>query len=239
MEENVLRESAIFTLSQCISYIKSAEIAKAISETKLFIEMCKSIIERNAHCSEIANEALVFGIFFRGIQNFANLKKMTASSDWIKRPELIEQIWFEMWDCKERLEYTLPLIEMVSLEWIFKDINSIYREIYRTFGQGLYISPGFFVKRMVCSICGQDIRACEHIPGIIYFGKICAKVPKGIVGDHFLITKNPEDPRCRIWPWQAKNESNEKEGNVYDNVCLLYFFKLDDFMYEGGYNSQK
>lgn len=125
MGGNVLEKNALSTLSQCITSIKSNEFDKAISMAQSFIEKCKNIIitERNAHCSEFANEALFLGIFSRGIQNFAHLKQMTASSGWIRNPKLVEQVWLEMWDCKERLEYTSPLIKMAGLEWIFNDLN--------------------------------------------------------------------------------------------------------------------
>lgn len=232
MAENILEENANSTFLQCISYIKSNEIDKAISKAQFFIEKCKNVIitERDTSCFEFANEALFLGIFFRGIQNFAHLKQMTVSSDWMKNPELIEPVWVEMWDCKERLEYTSPLIKMAGLEWIFNDINSLYQDFYQNFGHGLYVSPGFMVEKTTCNICGQDTRACEHISGMIYSSKVCGEIPRGIIGDHTLITDHPDDPRCRIWPHNQKREFTEKEGSAYE-VHLLSFFMLDDFMY--------
>jgi hypothetical protein len=229
MARNVLEENALPALQQCISCIKVNEIEKAISEAQTIIEKCKNVIdtERDAHCYEYSDKALLLGIFFRGIQNFANLKQMTVSSDWIKNPDLIEQVWLEMWDCKERLEYTSSYINTTYLEWVFKDIYSLYQDFYHTFGHGLYVSVAFLVKRKMCNICGQDIRACEHIPGKIYLGMVCGGIPQGITSNHVLLTDHPNDPRCRIWPWNKKEKSIE--GTTYD-VSFLYFFRLDDFM---------
>ncbi len=159
---------------------------------------------------------------------------MTVSSDWIRNPELVEKVWLEMWDCKDRLEYTSPLIKTICIEWIFNDINSLYQDFYQNFGHGLYVSLSFLAQRMMCNICGQDIRACEHLPGMIYSGKICGDIPQGITPNHVLLTEHPNDPRCRIWPWNKGEEPNEKVGSTY-GVCLLSFFMLDDFMYESGY----
>lgn len=237
MAKGILEERAYSTLSECISYINSNEMEKAIVEAQKFIEKCKATIsaERNSCCFESSNEALLLGILFRGIQNFANLKQMIASSDWIRNPELIEQVWVEMWDCKDRLEYVSPLITTLGLEWIFNDINLLYHNFYQNFGHGLYVSLSFLAERIICNICGQDIRACEHIQGMIYSGNVCGGIPKGITGDHILVTANPNDPRCRIWPWKKRKEPNEKEGNSYD-VCLLSFFTLDDFMHKTTHN---
>lgn len=237
MTKIVFEENALSTLPQCISYIKSNEMDKAISEAQIFIDKCKNVIntERDSHCFELSNEALLFGILFRGIQDFANLKKMTDPLDWIRNTELIEQVWVEMWDCKDRLEYTYPLIKMLDLEWIFNDINSLYQVFYQNFGHGLYVSISFLAQRMICNICGQDIRACEHLPGMIYSGKVCGNIPQGITCNHVLLTQHPNDPRCRIWPWKKGKESNEKEKSTYD-VCILSFFMLDDFVNECAYS---
>lgn len=222
-----MEERAFSTLPKCIAHIKSNEFGEAVSETQTFIEKCKNIIitERDAHYLEYSDEALLLGIIFRGIQNFANLKQMTLSPDWIKYPESIEQVWVEMWDCKDRLEYAHPVVKAFGLEWIFDDINSLYTIFNRTFGHGLYASLGFMVEKMTCSICGQDIRAREHLPGRIYSGKVCGGVPSGITTDHALLTEHPKDPRGRVWFW------NEIKEHAY-SADILHFFGLDDFMRE-------
>lgn len=237
--KNILEE----TFSKCLTYIKSNETAKATSEAQSLIEKCKNIIYDSEMSSEVKDDALLIGIFFRGIQNFANLKQMTISSDWIKKPALVNQIWCEMWDCKDRLKYAASsfinsYINKADLEWIYNEISSLYQYFNQEFGHGLYASPTFLFERMICSICGQDARACEHITGKIYSGNICENNPSKVVpGDHMLITENPADPRCRVWAWQNPDDPryelwtslNEKES--YEEICALYFFLLNDFMY--------
>jgi cell fate (sporulation/competence/biofilm development) regulator YmcA (YheA/YmcA/DUF963 family) len=245
MDKNILEKNAISALRRCKSYIKYNQTEKAISEAQTIIEKCKIIIntERDTHCYDISDKALVLGIFFRGIQNFATLKQMTVSSDWIKNPPLIEQVWTEMWDCKDRLEYISSYIKTKNLQWIFNDVDLLYQTFDRVFGHGLYVSSCFLAERHKCNICGQDMRACEHIQGMIYLGKVCEGILEGIsgaqnlrinhpyeiTGNHVLLTEHPKDPRCRIWPWKIEKKINKDEVTTLE-VIAFHFFKLADFI---------
>jgi len=42
-------------------------------------------------------------------------------------------------------------------------------------------SLGFTFRTPACSICGRDIRACEHLPGNEYEGQICYFFYDGIL----------------------------------------------------------
>lgn len=65
MVKYTLNGAAISTYSQCVSYIKSNELAKAISKARYFVEMCQSILyEENTGEFEDINDVLLCGIFF-------------------------------------------------------------------------------------------------------------------------------------------------------------------------------
>lgn len=247
MDKDALKELSAYTYLHCASYIKSDELAKAISKAQYFVEKCQSFLfEGITGEYEDINDVLLCGIFFRGIQNFAHLKQMTVSSDWVTFPELVDQVWFEIWDCKERLEYTSSFINSFiktdNLDWIFDDISSLCQDVYKEYGHGLYLSPGILVEKITCNICGQDMRACEHITKNIYSGRICEKVlhKRKAVGNHILITERPDDPRCRLWPWQNPDHLLYKqwpwqtEKEFVEAFCILYNFRLDDFMHGAG-----
>jgi hypothetical protein len=42
-------------------------------------------------------------------------------------------------------------------------------------------SIGFSFRRPECSICGRDLRACTHVPGRSYGGKVCHFIMRGVI----------------------------------------------------------
>lgn len=97
------------------------------------------------------------------------------------------------------------------------------KKIIELFPQQYFMSLEILIKKMECSICGKDMRICNHIKGKAYNGEYC----KAIVKDMELykgvaVTKNPLDPRCRIVPagtdydkgWFIENFSEKKKMEI-------------------------
>ncbi|NPE30699.1 hypothetical protein HNV12_22640 [Methanococcoides sp. SA1] len=189
--------------------------------------LCKQTLENHENASEIRGKALIWGILFRGLENFINLKKKSNSSIWFKNNSLVENLWVELCDCKDRVNYVSNYLSGSSLAWIHSEITNFEEKFESYFGKGRYASSAIRAKKIECNICGNDMRSCNHLSSAIYDGKMC----KGIVTDitnvhHVALVENPADPRCRLWPWNAqKNE----DSSLTISGTVLTSFRLDDF----------
>lgn len=82
--------------------------------------------------------------------------------------------------------------------------NDVARQLERlnkvetlVFPPQTFFSTGWIVKDEICSICGGDYEACEHIKGRPYMGHFCTVqlIPDGV--DHVAIVKEPASKHCR------------------------------------------
>jgi len=211
-----------------VSLIKAKKTKKALKKTKVYLSFCKQARENNENDSEIRSKALIFGILFRGLESFINLKEKTNSSIWFKNTKLVENLWVELCDCKDRFGYSAKYLSCDELEWVLLQITYLEKNFVYHFGKGVYSSSAIRAKKIECSICGKDLRSCEHINGGIYDGKMCTGFATNITHvDHVAIVENPADPRCRLWPWNK--EKGDDSSLKITEATVLTFFRLDDF----------
>lgn len=210
---------------QILSNDKHFDDAK--QKAQEFINICKeNIVEcNNSHDEITLNYFLVLGVLFRGFQNFNEIDKLTYLADWINENEQVEKVWVELWDCKERLEFCFDhlILEDYLQSFLINNLDRLENHFLEVFGHGLYASPEIIIKKIKCSICGNDLRRCEHQIGLLYYGKICTTIMEDFFLKNVAIVRVPEDPRCRIWPW------NKIEKKKY-NIPILRVFRIDDFI---------
>jgi len=220
-----IEEVALIALHEWHSLISTGQIKKVRDKAQVIVDKCKSLLKdiELGEIPEKCNKALILGILFRGLQDFIDLSETINPPNWKNEPSLIEKAWIQMWDCKERIEYASHFYNERILDWVLRKIDSLEQDFLANFGTGLYSSPEILIKREICSICNNDFRSCEHISGGIYNGLRCVSIPQDFELRSVSIVEVPEDPRCRIWPWQLK----EGENKVID-TCI----RLDDFMNE-------
>ena len=192
-------------------------VRSAVNDLKRRLNAAKS---GNA---ELANKLFYYAVFTRGIYDFVKLCELTKHTGNGVSPKIVEKVWVTLCDCQARIGYCTPNMRGRMLERINEQLNALQGNIYDEFGPGLYKSPEILSDGMICSICNQDNRSCEHITGRLYNGAMCILSHKnpGLVASAF--TERPYDRRCRIWPWQV-NDSGLSE------VLLASFFRLDDFV---------
>lgn len=66
-------------------------------------------------------------------------------------------------------------------------------------GYSVYNSWGVLIQGGECSICGKPFGECEHIEGLVYWGRLCCRVRPGFVEmDHVAIVDEPHDRKCII-----------------------------------------
>jgi len=193
------------------------------------IVRCKAVVRGSATAplpsGEDKNGAVIVGILARGLQGHAEVLKLRSSPNWQGTPEAIEATWQALCDATARLEYAREFLQHPTLDAARRDLSDVRNEIDSLFGPGLYVSPVMVIESFLCSVCGEDHRRCPHMVGRLYDGVCCVKVATRLLrAESVDIVKVPEDPRCRIWPW---DRTDEPPG--FKEVCLLTSFRLDDF----------
>lgn len=216
----------------CMSLILNEDYGKSKNITDDVVNTCK-IILKNDKCivEDTKNKALVVGILFRGIQNLINLQDITNSSDWTSQPKIVEKAWILLCDFRERIYYASNYNVFDDLNLLIEKIRYFENVFLDKYGHGLYVSPEINIKRLRCNICGEDFSICEHNARIIYNGILCMGIADKIIPKGVSIVDNPQDYRCRIWPWNTEN-SNELESSSTFTVIALTLFRLDDFLDE-------
>ena len=136
----------------------------------------------------------------------------------------------ELCDCRERLEFVSHYFQGEVIERVIQDLNGLEEFFRDAFGNGYYCSPGIVLDGSICNICNQDFRACSHIAGRLYAGRICFYQPLNPQIDHVAIVKTPKDLRCRIWDWHIKDNEDKKTGITIENLCVLTTFSVNDFL---------
>ena len=233
--ERKLVKSYYKTTFQCIENIQSRKynLASEIATNK--IQLCKKIInEDDIENSAIKNISLLFGICFKALEELAEIGSIVLSKNWISYPKKVQRVWYLLQNCKDRLGYALSPLNFPDdkINFIIDFIQDIEIQIEAMYGKGLYNSPEVIIEECVCSICNQDPRSCPHVENQIYDGKICRiVVTKMKKGSHVASTQNPKDKRCRIWPWNFK-ENLEDGGLIIENVPIIISFRIDGFLYD-------
>jgi len=163
-------------------------------------------------------------VFFRALHDFAEVAEISGHVNWAQKDELVESLWSKFCDCRDRIDLVRHAIRGDFIEQVADILTKIQDFYLAAFCQGHYMSPEIVAKRELCSICLTDLRSCSHISGRIYSGKLCSSIldSDGIRLVSGSLVRVPHDPRCRVWPWNIKNNKSE--------VMLLSFFRIDDFM---------
>jgi hypothetical protein len=116
-------------------------------------------------------------ILLKGLQEYNQLLQINENVSWQQDCSTIEFVWLKLCDCRERIEYSSQCLKSQFLEDIIQYLDNLESFFPDAFEDGSYLSPGIVVDKYLCSICGEDTRACFHLGGRLYSGKICAYKP--------------------------------------------------------------
>ena len=226
MTEKELRDAFGTTANEWQKLTDMNRYEQAKSLSRAFIQVCKRLIVNSDDSvdNDVRSKALILGILFRGLEDYNDLSELTSIEDWESETKQIEKIWSKMWDCLERIEYASShLTNAEVLTSILRSVFELKSWFVEEYGHGFYSSPEILIKREVCSICKCNFKVCGHFAGAIYGGIRCVSEPKDFELRSISIVEFPEDPRCRIWPWQFQ------KGNALE-TAVLTTFRLDDFI---------
>lgn len=203
---------------------------KASQFCEKFINEYGSVLKR--HSSDINDyeydKLFISLILFKGLDDYAQLCRMTRHGTWYNENPATEKVWFKLCDCRARLEFAICFCHSDEINEIIQDLDGLEKFFQDAFGEARYLSPGIIADKYLCSICDNDTRSCSHIKGQLYSGKVCSYKPVNLHFDHIAIVKVPKDPRCRIWPWNVQ-DNDEGEG-VKVQAPILTSFSIDDFL---------
>lgn len=214
-------------LEKAVSWQERSKAKKWDCADKLLqkaLEICKDTLA-SSNDSGKTNTALLSGILIRGLQDATQLFRLVSTEGWGEDTSKIEDAWRNLCDAQDRISYVSTFTNLTNLTWLIGHLNAVDAEFMRAFGPGIYNSPEILIKKELCSVCGQNIKGCNHIPGHLYDGVHCTGIPKDIELKSVSIVMYPEDRRCRIWPWCFTGE-NQVEAPI------LTIFRLDDFLDE-------
>jgi hypothetical protein len=176
------------------------------------------------------NKLLICLILVKGLHDFSKLSQRMKVDQWETKNEMIESIWTNKCDCKDRMKFISNLCEHPIIGDILERIYTFEESFRECFGDGYYSSPALIFDKLVCSICGDDARACNHLVGHLYNGVICRYHDINPVIQHVGLVKSPRDPRCRIWDWNLKEDS--EGNNTMEGICIMTSFSVDDFIWD-------
>jgi hypothetical protein len=149
----------------------------------------------------------VFLILSKGLGDVAELAENTQEKTWSQDNKKTEAIWYKLWDAKERLDYfQTHCLESEFLSDLAAQLKELENFFYQTFGRGIYASPEIIIKKATCNVCGQNIKACSHIPGNIYDGIPCKEKVEEMEFRTISLVQSPHDMRCRMWPWNMTED---------------------------------
>jgi hypothetical protein len=184
------------------------------------------------HDAELSSRHFSIRVFLNGLRDFANLKLILAREDWIDYPNAVEEAWRLAHDAKDRLTGGHSGLSEGSKAHFKAELNQFFEQIREQFGPGVYCSWEMTCKSMTCSVCGMDVRGCNHISGRWYDGTLCEYHVTGGEVTSISVVDRPKDPRCRIWPWKLKQEMDGRK--VFSDVPIYIAFRLEGDDEHGG-----
>lgn len=104
-------------------------------------------------------------------------------------------------------------------EQVRKALGGRYTRLQQVlFPDMMFVSAGFRRDQGRCSICDESSAECEHVPGLIYAGQLCAEYQyQKFEADHIAIVEHPWDKRCYMSDYQ------DEQGHRVDRLtgeCL-------------------
>jgi hypothetical protein len=108
-------------------------------------------------------------------------------------------------------------------------------------GYNVYSSCGAIIQGGLCTVCGKPFSDCDHIEGLVYWGRLCVRVNWEVIKlDHIAVVDEPRDRRCVItelttddgWcrdymTWRKTKEAEDpKEGTLGSFVSRVFDARL-------------
>jgi hypothetical protein len=225
MSEKLLTRLNDFA-SQWIKDLEKDDLQKLLGDTENFVDdLAQQLSSGTGNSPEERNYQYVGSVFIRGLYDYIQICMVLQDSNWYRNADLLDYVWRKYWDCKTRFDFSQNIAGGDFSDHLSSLLTKLASFYQAHFGNGMYLSPDLLIRRLECSICAQDFRACGHISGRLYNGIMCRTLARGIELKRASILEHPEDPRCRIWPWNYDPNTGKFKGT------MLTMFQIDDFLF--------
>ncbi|WP_371804790.1 SEC-C domain-containing protein [Candidatus Lokiarchaeum ossiferum] len=131
-----------------------------------------------------------------------------------------EKAWRELVFCEKWFEYLLPHFNYMDEDYsdLFLDeIEERTKTLMSLFPYYLFFSPSYVIKKLVCSICNEEINPfnrCDHKLREIYNGEICFRIIEEIKEiNHLALTRFPR--------WKLRYFKPDNVNFNYDILSIL------------------
>lgn len=173
------------------------------------LEYAKAKGESENNVNQLWREREIFGLWKMYSELYTLLK---------------ESRYYEAWCLAERIQIDSSFLlknfpkDITSIEFLLKHLS----QLQMIYPYRLFISSVLQIKEERCSICDSIFSPwhnCGHIPGRIYYGKLCCKIvhDASLLGADFV--RNPENKYSVVFMRDAN-------GNEIDNYDYSVVTKL-------------
>lgn len=212
------------------SHINNNNYKKSLNKSRKFQKICKQIIENKILSKEtkIYLQVLLTGVFFSALEEFTILKKLTKDKNWYNNNKIVEKVWLLICNIRDKLDFSLIQEFEYILSFVMNYINEVENLINEQYGQSLYSSPEIKLDSVICNICNNNLKDCDHIEGKMYDNEICSVNWINPILKSVALVIDPADKRTRIWPWKMiKKENGEVD---IKNTLIMSSSMVFDFL---------
>jgi len=182
---------------------ESARFAFLVRDTDLQLEQIKKLsvlkdrLKRFKYGAISAKDEAASNLFFHlqcGLNAMISFLRMWV---FLKEPDYYAA-WDRLIDAQEYISLAMRAADGgVGLENFLARLKRAEDVIFP--GYSVYNSWGVIICGGRCSIRDRPFGDCEHIEGLIYWGRLCVRVgPEFVEMDHVAIVDEPRDRKCVI-----------------------------------------
>lgn len=150
------------------------------------------------------------------------------------------EAWDKLIDAQEYITIAIRADDRgVGLEEFLDRLRTVETLVFP--GYNLYNSWGAVIRGGKCTVCHKSFDECDHVEGLVYWGKLCLRVHPEIVSlDHVAMVEKPHDRRCVVteitmedgyyrdyMTWRkTKKDDEPEEGTIGKVVSRVFSNKL-------------
>lgn len=141
---------------------------------------------------EAANQMLSFSCMINALRFELKMWIDLKNEEW-------DKAWNSLVDAEEYAQSARSAHEIIQECSVNEYIDKLRSYQSSIFPPQQFNSPGMYVKKFTCSICGEDYSECEHIAGETYWGEFCQRIPEEIIGTREVsLVDEPADKKARM-----------------------------------------
>ena len=113
--------------------------------------------------------------------------------------------WDDIIDAQEYVSIAIRAAnDDIGLDGFMNHLKSAETVLFP--GYARYNSVSAFIRGGTCSVCRKPFGECQHVEGLVYWGRLCVRIhPEIVAVDHVALVEEPRDRRCVITEVETKD----------------------------------